>query len=54
VVPKRNGIFSVQATVLMDSQSESVSHTYAIPLIAGSGIEEWSPKKAGSGGDDAG
>ncbi len=54
VVPKRNGIFSVQAVVLMDSQSESISRSFAIPFIAGSGIAEWSPKKAGSGGDDAG
>lgn len=54
VVPKRNGIFSVQAIVLMDSERESVSRSFAIPFIAGSGIAEWSPKKAGSGGDDAG
>lgn len=54
VVPKRNGIFSVQAVVLMDSDSESVSRSFSIPFIAGSGIAEWSPKKAGSGRDDAG
>jgi hypothetical protein len=54
VVPKRNGIFSVQALVLMDSETESISRSFAIPFIAGSGIAEWSPKKAGAGGDDTG
>ena len=54
VVPKRNGIFSIQAIVLTDSDRESVSRNFAIPLIAGSGIAEWSPKKAGSGSNDPG
>jgi hypothetical protein len=54
VIPKRDGIFSIQAVVLMDSESESVSRQYLIPLIAGSGIAEWSPKKVASRGDDTG
>ena len=54
VVPKRNGIFSIQAIVLTDSDRESVSRNFAIPLIAGSGIAEWSPKKAGSDSNDPG
>ena len=54
ILPKRDGIFAVQAVVLMDSDSESVSRTFCIPLIAGSGIAEWSPKKGAAKGDDAG
>lgn len=53
VVARRDGIFSVQAVVLMDSETESLSRSYSIPLIAGSGIAEWSPKVAARG-DDAG
>ena len=54
VLPKRDGIFNVQAVVLMDSDTESVSRKFSIPLIAGSGIAEWSPKKVAARGDDAG
>lgn len=53
VVPKRNGIFNVQAAVLMDSETESLSRNFSIPLIAGSGIGEWSQKKVAARGDDA-
>ena len=54
VLAKRDGIFSIQATVLMDSERDSVSRSFSIPLIAGSGIAEWSPKKAAARDDDAG
>lgn len=53
VVPKRNGIFNVQAAVLMDSETESLSRTFSIPLIAGSGLGELSQKKVAARGDDA-
>ncbi len=38
VVPRREGIFSVSAVVLSDSSNESVTRTFAIPVIAGSGV----------------
>ena len=38
VVPQRNGIFSVSATVIADAGAESVARTYVIPLIAGAGV----------------
>lgn len=38
VVPQRDGIFTVVATVLSDSQSESVTRVFSIPVIAGQGI----------------
>lgn len=53
ILPKRDGIFYVQAIVLTDSETESVSRSFAIPLIAGSGIAEWSPKKVAARGNDA-
>jgi hypothetical protein len=34
VVPQKAGVLSLSATVLVDTGSESVSRTYAIPLIA--------------------
>jgi hypothetical protein len=34
VVPQQSGVLSLRATVLVDSVAESVSRTYAIPLIA--------------------
>jgi len=45
VLPKRDGIFTILAVVLTDSTSESVSRNYSIPVIAGSGLPEWSPKR---------
>jgi len=46
VIPKRDGIFTILAIVLMDSASESVSRNFSIPLIAGSGLSEWAPQRA--------
>jgi hypothetical protein len=46
ITPKRDGIFTVMATVLMDSETESVSRNFAIPVIAGSGLPEWASKQA--------
>jgi hypothetical protein len=34
VVPQQSGVLSLSATVLVDTSSESISRTYAIPLIA--------------------
>lgn len=48
VIPKRDGIFTVTAVVLTDSDSDSVSRNFSIPLIAGSGLPEWSAKPAGA------
>jgi hypothetical protein len=38
VVPQRDGIFYVSATVVADAGAESVARTYTIPLIAGAGV----------------
>ncbi|HTV52273.1 MAG TPA: hypothetical protein VME21_13885 [Steroidobacteraceae bacterium] len=38
VVPERDGIFYINATVLADNDTESVARTYTIPLIAGGGL----------------
>src|SRR5688500_9431032 len=38
VVPQRDGIFTILAVVLMDSEMDSVSRNFAIPLIAGKGL----------------
>jgi hypothetical protein len=38
IVPQRDGIFFVSATVLADSPTNSVSHLFSIPVIAGAGI----------------
>jgi hypothetical protein len=40
VLAKKDGIFYVRVTIILDSPSESVSRIYTVPLIAGSGITE--------------
>jgi hypothetical protein len=37
VVPQQSGVLNLNATVLVDTATESISRTYAIPLIAGAG-----------------
>ncbi len=37
IVPQRDGIFYLDATVLVDFGNESVARTFTIPVIAGSG-----------------
>jgi hypothetical protein len=37
VVPRESGVLSLSATVLVDTPTESISRTYAIPLIASDG-----------------
>jgi hypothetical protein len=38
IVPQRDGIFFVNATVLTDSPTNSTTHSFSIPIIAGAGI----------------
>ena len=38
VVPDRDGIFNLNATVLIDTDTQSVTRAFSIPLIAGSGL----------------
>jgi hypothetical protein len=38
VVAKRDGVFSLSALVLADSRTASVSRTFSVPVIAGSGV----------------
>ena len=38
IVPRRDGIFFVSATVLADSPTDSTTHSFSIPIIAGAGI----------------
>ena len=38
IVPQRDGVFYVSAVVLADSSTQSVTHSFAIPVIAGAGI----------------
>lgn len=49
VVPQRDGIFYVNATVLADSEAESVARIYSIPLIAGNGLMTPRPSAPASG-----
>jgi hypothetical protein len=39
IVPKQDGIFYVDATVLADSGTESIARTFTIPVIAGGGAQ---------------
>jgi hypothetical protein len=54
VRPKRDGVFAVQVTVLMDSETESLSRVFSVPLIAGSGVAEPLPKTVAARADDSG
>jgi hypothetical protein len=38
IVPQRDGIFFVSATVLADSPTDSTTHSFSIPVIAGAGF----------------
>ena len=48
VIPRHEGVFSMSAVVLADSSIESVSRTFSIPVIAGSGVS--APAMAASSG----
>lgn len=43
VIPKEDGIFYVSAVVLTDSATQSLARSYAVPIIAGEGLQD--PKK---------
>lgn len=51
VTARRDGIFTIRATVLMDSASDSISRGFLVPVIAGSGLPEWNPKQAEGRGE---
>ncbi|HNR23637.1 MAG TPA: hypothetical protein PKL49_11515 [Steroidobacteraceae bacterium] len=51
VLPARDGIFSLSAVALVDSDKTSVTRTFAIPIIVGEGI---TPAELTSGGEPSG
>jgi len=51
--PKRSGIFTLNVAVGVDSATDSVSRTFAIPVIAGEGLPELAAKSAGAAGQVA-
>jgi hypothetical protein len=53
LLPKRSGIFTLNATVGVDSGTESVSRAFAIPVIAGEGLPELAAKSEGAEGQVA-
>jgi hypothetical protein len=44
IIPKRDGIFTLSATVGVNSAKDSVSRTFSIPVIAGEGLPELGAK----------
>lgn len=40
VIPKQDGIFYVSAVVLTDSATQSLARSYAVPIIAGDGLQD--------------
>jgi len=38
LVPSRDGVFSVVVTVLTDTEAQSVTRSYLVPVVAGAGI----------------
>ncbi len=40
VLPKQDGIYTVNATVSVDLADDSISRTYSIPVIVGDGLSE--------------
>jgi hypothetical protein len=56
ITPRRDGIFTLSATVGVDSTNDSVSRTFSIPVIAGEGLQglaELAPKSEVSEGQVA-
>jgi hypothetical protein len=43
VIPKSDGIYYLTAVVVSDSETESVTRNYSIPIIAGEGVPEAPP-----------
>ena len=54
VLPKREGIFTLSALVIVDSGGQSVREIYSIPIIAGAGIPDLDKAVTGSGGSASG
>jgi hypothetical protein len=50
LLPKRNGIFTLNVAVGVDSATDSVSRAFAIPVIAGEGLPESAAKSEGAQG----
>lgn len=44
VLPKKDGIFTLNAAVTVDLADDSVTRTFTIPVIVGEGLAEVSPK----------
>lgn len=44
VRPKADGVYAIQAIVLSDSDTQSVSRTFSIPIIVGAGTSASPPK----------
>ena len=40
VLPKRDGIFTLTAVLVVDSTGQSISQTFSIPVIAGAGLPD--------------
>jgi hypothetical protein len=53
IVPERDGVFNVNAVVLADSSTQSVTHSFSIPVIAGAGISLPAGDEAGKSGATA-
>ncbi|MEP7244638.1 MAG: hypothetical protein ABI885_13300, partial [Gammaproteobacteria bacterium] len=43
VKPKADGVYSIQAIILSDSETQSVARTFSIPIIVGAGLPEAAP-----------
>lgn len=54
IVPRREGVLSVSAAVLADFSSESITRTFAIPVIADSGTSSGAVAVAPAGGSGSG
>lgn len=44
LLPKQDGIFSLSGTVSVDTANDSITRTYAIPVIVGDGMPEQTAK----------
>jgi hypothetical protein len=53
VLPKKDGIYTVNATVTVDLADDSVTRTFSIPLIVGDGLADMSAKAESDGKDTA-
>ena len=53
VLPKQDGIFTLNAAVSVELADDSVTRTFTIPLIVGEGLADLSAKSEGDGKDAA-